>query len=185
MDGGLRRLTRLNSGRPLRGNEGGMPPEDVATAREYGLEVTKAPEPGPTVEVRELFHRLFGEPQACAEPSPYLATYERLRARIHPESAGGHDGEDVTGSIEFRYWPTLRLGYIENVHVSTGKRRRGLGVKLVGFAVQHLSRRGSGQIHAFTVSREGSSLFASAGFAAGPPEDEGQPWRRWVSIQAR
>lgn len=156
-------------------------PEDLAAAQEYGLEVGAAPEPGPAVEVRELLRQLYGEPQSCGSPNPYLARYSRFRAKSRPKV--GTSLDDPGGGIEYRCWPDLKLGYIESIHVGPETRRRGLGVRLVRFAIEHLRRRGSRSIYAFTVNPEGFRLLTSAGFAAGPAEDPSSPWRCWVSIE--
>jgi len=174
-------MTWLDRLPPLQESSPEVLPDDLAVAREYGMEVAAAPETGPTVETRQLLRRLYGEPQDCDEPNPYLAGYTRFRAKLHP--AAGASPADVHGSIDYRHWPDLKLGYIENVHVGPDMRRRGVGVRLLGFAVEHLRRRGSRSIHAFTVNSQGFGLFTSAGFAAGPPEDLGSPWRRWVSTE--
>jgi ribosomal protein S18 acetylase RimI-like enzyme len=155
-------------------------PEDMAVAREYGVDISVASEPAPAVEARELFRRLYGEPQDCGQPNPYLAACCRLRAKARSKPGDGQRRGEVVGSIEYRCWPSLGLGYIGSVHVSSQMRRRGLGVRLVSFAVEHMRRRGAGSIYAFTVSREGYQLFHRAGFAPKPPDDPRAPWRRWV-----
>jgi len=166
---------------PLQGNIPELLPADLAAAREYSVELATASGPGPMVEVRELFRRLYGEPQDCGTPNPYVAPYHRWRAKVRLTSRdGGH--EDITASIEYRYWPTLKLGYIESVHVTSEIRHQGMGVRLLNFAIDHMRRKGGESVHAFTVSQEGLSLLAGVGFAADAPEDENSPWRCWVSI---
>jgi len=146
---------------------------------EYRIEVARISEPGPTVEVHNLFHRLYSEPQERGTTNPYVAKYQRLRARILPRSKGSQGDSFVAGSVEYRYWPCLDLGYIENARVSPEMRRRGLGVKLINFAVNYMRRKGNHRIYAFAVSPEGCGLLTSAGFAHEPPENSASPWRRW------
>ena len=147
---------------------------------EYRIEVARISEPGPTVEVHNLFHRLYSEPQERGTTSnPYVAKYRRLRAKVLPRFRGSQDDNCVAGSVEYRYWPSLKLGYIENAYVSAEIRRKGLGVKLINFAVNYMRRKGSHRIYAFAVNSEGCGLLASAGFAHEPPEDPESPWRRW------
>lgn len=153
--------------------------EDSVDLAEYRIEITRISEMGPTVEIRNLFHRLYSEPQERRTANPYVAEYRRLRARALLHSGGNQSGNCVAGSVEYRYWPCLKLGYIENVHVSPEMRRRGLGVKLINFAVNYMRRKGSHRIYAFAVNSEGCGLLASAGFAHEPSEDPESPWRRW------
>jgi len=153
--------------------------EGSVDLEEYRIEVTRISEPGPTVEVRSLFNKLYNEPQEPGTTNPYVAKYRRLRARVLPRSRGGQSDNCVAGSVEYRYWPCLKLGYIENARVSPEIRQRGLGVKLINFAVNHMRREGSHHIYAFAVNPEGCSLLTSAGFAYEPPENPASPWRRW------
>ena len=153
--------------------------EDSVDLGEYRIEVTRISEPGPIVEVHNLFHRLYSEPQERGTANPYVAKYRRLRARVLLRFGGSQGDNCVAGSVEYRYWSCLKLGYIENVHVSSEMRRRGLGVKLINFAVNYMRRKGSHRIYAFAVNSEGCGLLASAGFAHEPPEDPKSLWRRW------
>lgn len=156
--------------------------EDSVDVEEYRIEITGISGLGPTVEVRSLFRRLYGEPQECGTPNPYVAKCKRLRARLIPRFEGSQGSNYVVGSVDYRYWPCLKLGYIEDAHVSSEIRRRGLGVKLINFAVNYMRRKGSHHIYAFAVNPEGCSLLASAGFVHEPPENPTSPWRRWFSI---
>jgi len=52
----------------------------------YRIKVTGLSELGPTVEVNRLFHRLYGAPQECGVPNPYVAKYRRFRARASPQN---------------------------------------------------------------------------------------------------
>jgi len=146
---------------------------------EYRIEVTRISEPGPTVEVRSLFNKLYSESQEGETLNPYLAKYQRLRARVLTHSKGSQGGNCVAGSVEYRYWPCLKLGYIENARVSPEMRRKGLGVKLINFAVNYMRREGSLHIYAFAVNPEGYGLLTNTGFAHEPPENPASPWRRW------
>ena len=153
--------------------------EDSMDLGEYRIEVTRISEPGPTVEVHNLFHRLYSEPQERGTANPYVAKYRRLRARALLRFGGNQGDNCVAGSVEYKYWPSLKLGYIENVQVSSEMRRRGIGAKLIEFAVNYMRRKGSHRIYAFAVNSEGCGLLASAGFAHEPPEDPKSLWRRW------
>jgi len=153
--------------------------EDSVDMAEYRIEITGITGPGPTVEVRSLFRRLYGEPQECGTTNPYVAEYRRLRVRLVPRFKSNQGYSYVVGSVDYRYWPCLKLGYIENARVSSEIRRRGLGVKLINFAVNYMHRQGSHHIYAFAVNPEGYSLLASAGFVHEPPENPASPWRRW------
>jgi ribosomal protein S18 acetylase RimI-like enzyme len=158
----------------------GIPPEDVDFARERGFELADAIEPGPTVEVRDLFRRLYGPPKKGRRASPGLADCVRLRAKARGVAG---DADKVTGSIEFRYWPVLGIGYVETVHVAAAIRRRGLGIRLLEFAVDLMRRRGADSVHAFIVSADGLGLFTDAGFVAEAAEDASLPWRTWASVR--
>ncbi|MEE8353843.1 MAG: GNAT family N-acetyltransferase [Dehalococcoidales bacterium] len=157
----------------------GIPAEDVDFARERGFELADAIEPGPTVEVRDLFRRLYGPPEQGARASPGLADCVRLRAKARGVAG---DGDEVAGSIEFRYWPVLGIGYVEAVHVAAAIRRHGLGIRLLEFAVALMRRRGADSVHAFIVSADGLALFTGAGFVAEAAEDASLPWRTWASV---
>ena len=150
-------------------------------AEEYRIEVTRVSEPGSAVEVRSLFHRLYGEPGGCSTLNPYVAKYRRLRGSALPNSKDSQEYGYVTGTIDYRHWPSLKLGYIENVRVSSRMRRKGLGVKLINFAIDYMHRKGVQRIYSFAVNPEGFSLLSSAGFIAEPPEDPERAWQRWFS----
>jgi len=156
----------------------GVLPADWALAREHGMVLRVASEPGPAVEARELLRRLYGEPQQCGEQSPYLAGHARFQVTLP-----GEREKTEGGGVEYRYWPDLRLGYIENVQVTPGLRRRGVGVRLIRFALEHLRRLGADSVHAFTVSPQGFSLLTGAGFAPEPAGDAGSPWRCWLTAK--
>lgn len=157
----------------------GIPTEDIDFARERGFELTTAIEPGPTVEVRDLFRRLYGAPETKHRTGPGLADCVRLRARAR--AAAGDQGE-VVGSIEFRYWPGFGIGYVETVHVTAAMRRRGLGIRLLEFAISLMRCKGAESVHAFIVSAEGLGLFTDAGFVPETAEDASLPWRTWASV---
>ncbi len=168
----------------------GLLPEDLLAAKEYDLDVSVVGGLGPAVEPRDLLLRLYGRPQDNGRSNPHLAPYRRLRASLRPELASGSEQAETAdpspdrdvGSIEYRHWPSLQLGYLETIQVSTEVRRQGVGIKLVDFAVEHLARLGCQCVYAFIVSPEGASLFASAGFSTPEPRDGAQPWRDWVVI---
>ena len=52
-------MTWLDSSPPLQESSPDILPEDLAVAREYGVDVSTAPEPGPAIETRELLRRLY------------------------------------------------------------------------------------------------------------------------------
>lgn len=169
----------------------GLPAEDIALAGRHGFSLSETNQPGPTVEVRDLFRRLYGAPGRSPQPANCI----RLRAKAHG-AAGTSAGDSVDGSIEFRYWPHLGLGYVESVHVNGGMRRGGLGRRLLDFAVELMASKGVGRseacvadneaaggVHAFIVSPEGLRLFTAAGFVPEPAADAAQPWRSWASLR--
>jgi len=156
--------------------------EGLADVEEYNIEVTRVSEPGPVIEVRNLFRRLYGEPDECGTLNPYIARCRRLRGSALPDSKNSQEYGYVTGTVDYRYWPSLKLGYIENVQVSSNMRRRGLGVKLVDFALDYVRSRGIQRIYSFAVNPEGFHLLESSGFVAEPPDDSERPWQRWFSI---
>jgi len=153
--------------------------EDSVDLEEYRIEVTRISEPGPTVEVHNLFNKLYSEPPERGTTKPYVAKYQRVRARVLAHSKDSQGDNCVAGNVEYRYWPCLKLGYIENACVSPEMRRRGFGVKLINFAVNYMRREGSHHIYAFAVNPEGCSLLTSAGFTHETPENPATPWRRW------
>ena len=154
--------------------------EDSVDLGEYRIEVTRISEPGPTVEVHNLFHRLYSGPQERGTTSnPYVAKCKRLRAKVLLRSRGSQDDNCVAGSVEYRYWPSLELGYIENAYVTAEIRRKGFGVKLINFAINYMRRKGSHCIYAFAVNPEGCALLTSAGFACETPENPTSLWRMW------
>ncbi len=157
----------------------GIPAEDIDFAKERGFELAEAIEPGPTVEVRNLFRRLYGALEETCRTGQEPADCVRLRAKARGVTG---DEDEVAGSIEFRYWPVLGIGYVETVHVAAAMRRRGLGIRLLDFAVTLVRRKGSGSVHAFIVSAEGLGLFTRAGFVAEAAENASLPWRTWASV---
>ena len=171
-------MTGLEKLPPLQENSGALP-EHPVIAGDHEIEVTIPVDPGPNVETRKLFHRLYGAPQDYDAASPFLATFTRYRSKLRPAAIASP--RHVNGSIEYRYWPDLKLGYIDNVFIGSNMRRQGLGTRLVKFATDHLRRKGSRSVFAFTINPPGLHLFVSAGFTAESPEDMKHPWRRWVS----
>jgi len=155
--------------------------EGLADSEAFRIEVTRVSEPGPVVETRDLLRRLYGDPDGRGTRNPYVARYTRLRASALPESGDNQEYGYVAGTADYRYWPSLKLGYIENVRVSSAMRRKGLGLKLVAFALDYMRSKGIQRIYSFAVNPEGSRLLESAGFAPEPPEDSELPWRRWFS----
>ena len=155
--------------------------EGLDDAEEYKIKVNSVSEPGPVIEVRNLFRRLYGEPNECDKPNPYIARYKRLRGSALPESKNSREYGYVTGTVDFRYWPSLKLGYIENVQVSSNMRRKGLGNKLVSFALDYMRPKGIQRIYSFAVNREGFRLLESSGFTAEPPDNSERSWQRWFS----
>jgi len=151
-------------------------PEDV---EEFKIQANKASEPGPVIEVRNLFHRLYGDPEDCDDPNPYIARYVRLKGNAVPELKSSHEYGSVSGTVDYRYWPTLKLGYIENVVVSTNMRRKGLGNMLVSFALDYMREKGMRRTYSFAVNRGGYRLLNSSGFTAEPPDNPQKSWQRW------
>ena len=158
----------------LAGGEEGL--DDV---EEFIIKVNSVSESGPVIEVRNLFRRLYGEPDECDTPNPYIARYIRLRGSAFPESKDSQKYRYVTGTVDFRYWPSLKLGYIENVQVGSNMRRKGLGNKLVSFAFDYMRSKGIQRTYSFAVNQEGFHLLESSGFAAEPPDNSDRSWQRW------
>ena len=156
--------------------------EGLADVKEYRIEVTKASEPDPVVEVRDLLHRLYGEIDRNSKPNPFVARYRRLRGSAIPDSGDNHDSDQFLGLVDYRYWSSLKLGYIENVRVSSSMRRKGLGRKLVEFAVDYMHDKGIQRIYSFAVNPEGYGLLAGSGFEPEPVDDLERPWRRWFYL---
>jgi GNAT superfamily N-acetyltransferase len=155
--------------------------EGLADVEAYKIEVTGVSEPGPVVETRDLLRRLYGEPDERGASNLHVSRYRRLRGSAIPESGDSREYGYVAGTVDYRYWPSLKLGYIENVKVSSSMRRKGLGLKLVDFALDYMHSRGVQCIYSFAVNPEGSGLLESAGFTPEPPENPELPWRRWFS----
>jgi len=153
--------------------------EELTITRDYKVEITIPHKPGPNFEVRELFRKLYGAPEDYHKSSPFLATFTRFRTKLRP--AAPNIPKNVRGSIEYCHWPDLKLGYIENVFVDKKMRRQGLGARLVNLATDHLRRKNSTTIYAFTVNPQGLNLLISAGFTSKSPEDPYLPWRCWVT----
>jgi len=124
----------------------------------YRIKLYRPFEPAPTVEVRNLFRKIYGEPQDCGEPNPYVAEFTRIRGRLMPVCGNGKDSKKIYGTVDFRYWPTLKLGYIENAQVNPEVRRKGLGSKLIVFAMNYLRNMGSEKIYAYAASRAEKAL---------------------------
>ena len=153
--------------------------EDATNVEQYRIDVIEVSEPGPVIETRDLLCRLYGKPDEIGPQSPYLATYERLRGIAAPQSDQAH--RHVIGTVEYGYWPSLNLGYIETVRVRLDMRRKGFGLKLVDFAVDYMRGRKIQRVYSFAVNIEGNALLESAGFVPEPPGDSERPWRRWFS----
>ena len=148
---------------------------------QYRIEVTGVSEPGPLIEVRDLLCKLYGKPDGVGAQNPYVASYRRLRGSAIPESTDSQAHGHVGGFVDYGYWLSLKLGYVENVRVRSDMRRKGLGLKLIDFALDYLRRRGIQRIYSFAVNPEGFRLLESAGFMPEPPESSERPWRRWFS----
>jgi len=145
----------------------------------YRIKLYRPFEPAPTVEVRNLFRKIYGEPQDCGEPNPYVAEFTRIRGRIMSVCGNGKDSKKIYGTVDFRYWPTLKLGYIENAQVNPEVRRKGLGSKLIVFAMSYLRNMGSEKIYAYAASREGAKMLGSIGFTASTPDNTKKRWLCW------
>ncbi len=83
--------------------------------------------------------------------------------------------------VYYGYWPSLKLGYIENVKIRSDVRRKGLGLKLIGFALDYLRSQGVQRIYSLAVNPEGFGLLTRAGLVPEPPENSECLWRRWFS----
>jgi len=143
--------------------------------------VTTFSEPGPVIEVRELLCRLYGKPDEVGPQNPYVAIYRRLRGSVLPQPGDSQAHSHAIGTVDYRYWPSLKLGYIENVKIRSNMRRKGLGLKLAKFALDYLRNRGMQRIYSLAVNPEGFGLLESAGLVPEPPENTERPWRRWFS----
>ena len=172
-------MTGLEKLPGLQHQSSGELPDNPIVAGDHEIEVTEPVDPGPNVETRKLFRRLYGAPQDYNAASPFIATFTRYRSKLRP--AAPTSPRHVSGSIEYRYWPDLELGYIDNVFINSNIRRNGFGSRLVKFATDHLRCKGSRRIFAFTVNPPALRLFISAGFTPESPEDANHPWRQWVS----
>jgi GNAT superfamily N-acetyltransferase len=153
--------------------------EDPTSVEQYRIDVIEVSEPGPVVEIRDLLCRLYGKPDEVGAQNAYLATYKRLRGIAVPQSDQAH--KHVIGTVEYGYWPSLKLGYIETVRVRSDMRRKGFGLKLVDFAVDYMRGRKIQRLYSFAINIEGNALLESAGFVPEPPGDSEHPWRRWFS----
>jgi len=80
---------------------------------ECRIEVTGLPEPGPVIEVRDLLCRLYGRPDEVGARNPYVAVYKRLRGCALQQSGDSKAHNYVIGIVDYGYWPSLTLGYIE------------------------------------------------------------------------
>jgi len=156
--------------------------EGPASVEEYWIEVTEVFEPGPVIEIRDLLCRLYGKLDGVGTQNPYVASYRRLRGSAVPRSRDSQGHSHVIGTVDYGYWPSLKLGYIENVKVRSDMRRKGLGLNLVDFALDYLRSRQIQRIYALAVNPEGCGLLESAGFVPEPPENSADPWRMWFYI---
>lgn len=150
-------------------------------AEECRIEVTRFSEPGPVIEVRELLCRLYGKPDEVGARNPYVAVYRRLRGSALPQPGDSQAHSYVIGTVDYGYWPSLKLGYIENVRIRSDMRRKGLGLKLVDFALDYLRSRRMRRIYSLAVNPEGFGLLESARLVPEPPENAEHPWRTWFS----
>ncbi len=160
----------------LEGSEGPPNTEDCA------LETTEVSDPGSLVERRDLLCRLYGPPEQAGEPNPHVATYRRLKATAQLSSENKAT-DVVLGVADFGYWPVLGLGYIESVRVRADMRKKGLGQKLLKFAVGCMHNKGVRRIYSFAVNPEGHKLLQGGGFTPQPSEDPQRPWRRWFVLE--
>lgn len=156
-------------------------PKDTPQTGEYRIEVSEASEPGTVVEIRDLLCRLYGKPDECGEQNPYLASYRRLKGTALPRSADSQAHKHIIGIVDYVYWPSLNLGYIESVRVRSDMRQKGLGMTLLNFALDYMRSREIRRIYSFAVNSEGNRLLGSAGFVPEPPDDPERPWRRWFA----
>lgn len=177
-------------GREIGWPDYGVPPQkdDLEVYRvgqihveECRIEVTRFSEPGPVIEVRELLCRLYGKPDEVGTRNPYVAVYRRLRGSALPQPGDSQAHSHAIGTVDYGYWPSLKLGYIENVRIRSDMRRKGLGLKLVDFALDYLRSRRMRCIYSLAVNPEGFGLLESAGLVPELPENTELPWRTWFS----
>jgi len=148
---------------------------------ECRIEVTGLPEPGPVIEVRDLLCRLYGRPDEVGARNPYVAVYKRLRGCALQQSGDSKAHNYVIGIVDYGYWPSLTLGYIENVRIHPDMRQKGLGLRLVDFALDYLRSKGVQRVYSLAVNPEGFGLLERAGLVPEPPENSECLWRRWFS----
>jgi len=148
---------------------------------ECRIEVTGLSEPGPVIEVRDLLCRLYGRPDEVGIRNPYVAVYRRLRGCALQQPGDSQAHNYVIGIVDYGYWPSLKLGYIENVKIHPDVRRKGLGLKLIDFALDYLRGRGVQRIYSLAVNPEGFGLLERAGLLPEPSDNPECLWRRWFS----
>lgn len=158
----------------LEGCQGGR--TDVEECR---IDISGLSEPGPLIEVRDLLCKLYGKPDEVGTRNPYIAVYRRLRGRALLQTENSQANSYVIGTVDYGYWPSLKLGYIENVKIHLNMRRKGLGLKLVDFALAYLRSKGVRRIYSLAVNPEGFGLLERAGLVPEPPENLECLWRRW------
>jgi GNAT superfamily N-acetyltransferase len=151
--------------------------EDVSDGEETEIVVTSLSEPAPIVEIRDLFRKLYGEPDECRTPSPYLAVYYRFRGMVRTRIKNGQPAD--LGIADFGYWRSLKLGYIESVKVRPNIRGKGIGIKLVNIVLNYLQDCGIQRCYSFAVNPEGYRLLKNSGFTPATPDDPERPWRAW------
>jgi GNAT superfamily N-acetyltransferase len=72
---------------------------------------------------------------------------------------------DNTGKIDYFYIPSLKVGYIAEIHVEKLYQRRGWGRKLLEFAVNDMKKQGITKVAAGNVTQMGYYLFKALGFS--------------------
>ncbi|MDD4876823.1 MAG: GNAT family N-acetyltransferase [Dehalococcoidales bacterium] len=153
--------------------------EGVADYEGYKIEVTRTWEPGPFVEIRILFNKLYGDPGKYEEMNPHRTESIRLRAKTVMQNEENRDYDYVVGTSTYKYWPSLNLGYIESAVVNPKMRKKGIGITLINFIIEYLRSKGCQRIYSFAVNREGYRLLINTNFIHEPPEDPANLWRRW------
>ena len=155
--------------------EGAMPPRAApAQAPDGGVSLRRAT----TADVPAIVALLADDPLGAGRERPgNLAAYERAFAAIDADPAHRlvvleHDGT-VVGTLQLTLLPGLSRGgawrgQIEAVRVAASHRGRGLGERLVAWAVEESSRHGCALVQLTTDKSRGDAhrFYARLGFVA-------------------
>jgi GNAT superfamily N-acetyltransferase len=86
--------------------------------------------------------------------------YHEVLARI-----GGGTIADLVGSVDYLYFPSLKLGVIELIDVNKIHQRKGYGRKLLEYAIDDMKKKGITRVWADVWSYESQQMFSSLGFS--------------------